>query len=41
VKSIDSPAVTVALEGGQVYASLALPHFVNRGNVYKFIGGNM
>jgi len=37
VKSIDSPAVIVALEGGQVNAYLALPHFVSRGNACKFI----
>ena len=37
MKSIDSPAVIVALEGGQVNAYLALPYFVSRGNVCKFI----
>ena len=36
MKSVDSPAV-VTLEGGQVNASLALPHFVSRGNACKFI----
>ena len=37
MKSIDSPAVIVALEGGQVNAYLALPHFVSRGDACKFI----